>query len=473
MYKVALPRHCQQYMFYVCFFELMNVAPKPAVKPKPVQPQKPKNNTNNQSSSKKANNSNSSKTANQNSKKSTSKTTASTSSINQQLASLTIDHSKIPKQDLKDVLSLHKSANNKPVLNLVIIGHVDAGKSTLTGHMLKKKGLVSDQQMHKLKKAADLVNKASFEFAFILDDDETEREHGVTINVTRKSFHTDKYICSLADAPGHRDFVPNMIGGAANADAAILVVDARKGEFESGFSESGQTREHALIVKSLGVTQLIVCVNKMDAAGWDKNRFDEIKNILGNFLKKIGFSKKSVTFIPVSGLSGENLDKKYQNQEKCLLDVIDDLEIPPRATEKPARISITDVSNVQETKLNCLGKVESGTIQTGQIFHLQPSALSDDFLVQVTGVYRDDDENEYENEIIQEKENASFYGIAGETVGLDLKPLFLKFEQVFNTGVWLSEYKKPMKIGEKFRATILILGGDAQTYRKILKNIEC
>ena len=364
------------------------------------------------------------------------------------------------------MLSLHKSASNKPVLNLVIIGHVDAGKSTLTGHLLKKKGLISNQDMHRLKKAADLVNKASFEFAFIMDDDETEREHGVTINVTRKTFNTNKYICSLADAPGHRDFVPNMIGGAANADAAVLVVDARKGEFESGFSESGQTREHALIVKSLGVNQLIIAVNKMDASGWSEDRFTEIKNILGNFLtKNVGFQKKLIQFIPVSGLSGENLDSRFENQEKCFLDAIDDLVIPKRATDKPCRVSITDVSNVQEMKLNCLAKIESGTVQKDQILHLQPSILCDDFLVQVTGVYRDDDE--YENQIVAEKENSSFYGIAGETVGLDLKPLSMKFEQVFGTGIWLTEHRKSMKTGQKFRATILILGGDAQTYDNV------
>jgi len=438
------------------------VAPKPAAKPKPVKPQTPKPHTPKtktpQNSASKTSSSKSYTAQN---------STSSTKSTSSQLSNLTIDPTKIPKVELKDVLSLHKSEVHKPVLNLVIIGHVDAGKSTLTGHLLLKKGLVSDQEIHRNKKDAELVNKKSFEFAFIMDDDEQEREHGVTINVTRKTFNTEKYICALADAPGHRDFVPNMIGGAANADAAILVVDARKGEFESGFSESGQTREHALIVKSLGVGQLIVAVNKMDATGWSKDRFEEIQNILGNFLSKnVGFSKKCVTFIPVSGLSGENLTTRYNDKSKSLLEAIDSLTIPKRATDKPCRVSISDVSNVQETKINCLAKVEAGTVQTGQIFHLQPSSLTDDFLVQVCGVYRDDDE-EYENEIIQEKENESFYGIAGETVGLDLKPIGLKFEQVYGSGMWLAEHKKPMKTGVKFRATILILGGDAQTYDNV------
>merc|ERR1712071_165618 len=425
-------------------------AVKPAVKPTPKQPSKKPQQQSSSSSKNRVNKAANGVASINLNKQASSNSNTSTSSVTQ-----------IPKVQLQDVIKLHKDSNSKPVLNLVIIGHVDAGKSTLTGHLLMKRGLVSNQEFHKLSKAADLVGKSSFKFAFILDDDETEREHGVTINVTKKSFSTDKYICCLADAPGHRDFVPNMISGAANADAAILVIDARTGEFETGFSENGQTREHALIVRSLGVTQLIIAVNKMDSVKWSADRFNQISATLGNFLMKFcGFSKKKITFVPVSGMSGDNLDTVFEGQEKSLMNCIDELSIPKRAVDKLCRIAITDISQATEGKLACVAKVESGTIQTNQLFQLQPHFESSEFIVQCSAVYRDNEESD-------ESDKIGFYAIAGETAGMDLKPISGKFESVYSSGMWLSEYKKPMTCSNRFEAQFLILGGDAQTYDNV------
>lgn len=367
----------------------------------------------------------------------------------------------IPKVQLVSLDDIQKTIKTKPTLNLVIIGHVDSGKSTLTGHLLVKCGLVNNQELHKLSKAADLVNKSSFKFAFVMDDDEVEREHGVTINCSKRTFTTPKYKVNLADAPGHRDFVPNMISGAANADAAVLVIDGRPGEFESGFSENGQTREHAIIARSLGVTQLVVAINKMDAVNWEKQRFEQISTILKQFLTKSGFNKKNLHFVGVSGISGDNLDERHPSQAASLIDCIDKLNVPDRKIDKRSRIAITEISQVSESKLSCLARVETGSIQVNEIFHFQPNFESLDFLVQIAGVYRDDEEND-ESESI-----APQYALAGETIGIDLKPINQKFENVFSSGTWLSQHNHPMQVGDKFRAKFLILGGDAQTYDNV------
>ena len=215
---------------------------------------------------------------------------------------------KVKKKDHAELEKIMNSRNNgKHLLNLVVVGHVDAGKSTLMGHLLFQMGFVDKKTMHRNKTDSEKMGKSSFAFAWVFDETEDERTRGVTVDIGHMRFETQSRIINLMDAPGHRDFVPNMINGATQADVAILVVNATKGEFESGFDSGGQTREHALLLRALGVGQVVVAVNKMDTVNWDEERFKEISTKLGLFLKTTGFKESDYSFIPCSGLLGQNL----------------------------------------------------------------------------------------------------------------------------------------------------------------------
>ena len=174
-------------------------------------------------------------------------------------------------------------------LNVVIIGHVDSGKSTLMGHLLHKLGEIPKGLLHKFKRESEQIGKATFHFAWVLDQEAEEREHGVTINVGKKHFHTEKRSYTILDAPGHRDFVSNMIRGTAQADAAVLVIDSRKGEFEKGLTGGGQTKEHAVLARSLGVLRMIVAVNKLDLCDWEEERYKEIREKSEPHFLALGF----------------------------------------------------------------------------------------------------------------------------------------------------------------------------------------
>ena len=183
----------------------------------------------------------------------------------------------------------------------MIIGHVDSGKSTLMGHILLKQGVISKNQLRKLEKESHDLGKGSFSFAWALDEGEEERERGLTIDVAMKFFETEKRHYTILDAPGHQDFVPNMIMGAAQADCAILVIASQPNEFDAGFTNGGETKEHAILARSLGVTQIVVCVNKLDVIGWSKERYKEISNLVRPFLISVGFPPDRITFVPISG----------------------------------------------------------------------------------------------------------------------------------------------------------------------------
>uniref|UniRef100_A0A8D0LYB5 HBS1-like protein n=1 Tax=Sus scrofa TaxID=9823 RepID=A0A8D0LYB5_PIG len=254
------------------------------------------------------------------------------------------------RQQIDIKAELEKRQGGKQLLNLVVIGHVDAGKSTLMGHLLYLLGNVNKRTMHKYEQESKKAGKASFAYAWVLDETGEERERGVTMDVGMTKFETTTKVITLMDAPGHKDFIPNMITGAAQADVAVLVVDASRGEFEAGFETGGQTREHGLLVRSLGVTQLAVAVNKMDQVNWQQERFQEITGKLGHFLKQAGFKESDVAFIPTSGLSGENLITRSKSSELtkwykglCLLEQIDSFKPPQRSVDKPFRLCVSDV----------------------------------------------------------------------------------------------------------------------------------
>eukprot|EP00466_Bigelowiella_natans_P018041 jgi/Bigna1/40734/e_gw1.45.51.1 len=216
-------------------------------------------------------------------------------------------------------------------MNLVVIGHVDAGKSTLMGHLLVKLGRVDQRTMRKYKKESAQMGKGSFSFAWVLDGHQEERERGITVDVATTHFSTKNREVTLLDAPGHRDFIPNMISGAAQADAAILVVPAKIGEFETSFAKGGQTKEHATLIRSFGVKQIVVAINKMDLVGWSKARYDEVSKTVVGFLRSLGYKSKQITLVPVSGLSGENLteaksvDLTHWYKGKSLAEAIDNV----------------------------------------------------------------------------------------------------------------------------------------------------
>ncbi|MEM1675963.1 MAG: translation elongation factor EF-1 subunit alpha [Desulfurococcaceae archaeon] len=263
------------------------------------------------------------------------------------------------------------STLQKPHLNIIFIGHVDHGKSTLVGNIMYRLGLIDAKTMQMIEEEAKKMGKESFKFAWLLDKLKEERERGVTISLSYLKFETKKYFFTIIDAPGHRDFVKNMITGASQADAAVLVVSARKGEFEAGMSPEGQTREHALLAKTMGINQLIVAINKMDATEppWSKERFEQIKETLSKYLKSLGYDISKIPFIPVSAWTGDNLIERSINMPwydgPVFVETLDTLEPPSKPIDKPLRIPIQDVYAISGIGTVPVGRVETGVLKTG------------------------------------------------------------------------------------------------------------
>ncbi|MEM0001290.1 MAG: translation elongation factor EF-1 subunit alpha [Desulfurococcaceae archaeon] len=273
------------------------------------------------------------------------------------------------------------SAPQKPHLNLIIIGHVDHGKSTMTGHMLYRLGYFDEKTLKDLEAQAQKMGKESFKFAWLLDRLKEERERGLTISLSYMKFETKKYFFTIIDAPGHRDFVKNMITGASQADAAILVVSARKGEFEAGMSAEGQTREHALLARTMGIGQLLVAVNKMDATEppYSEKRYKEVVEVLGKFLKSIGYDVSKIPFIPISAWTGENLIERSPNMPwyngPTLVEALDMLQVPPKPIDKPLRLPIQDVYSISGVGTVAVGRVESGVLKVGDRVAITPPGV--------------------------------------------------------------------------------------------------
>ena len=263
----------------------------------------------------------------------------------------------------------------KPHMNLVTIGHVDHGKSTLVGRLLFDTKNISEDAMRKLKELAKELKKETFEFAFVMDSLKEERERGVTIDVMHKRFDTNKFYFTVIDAPGHRDFVKNMITGASQADAAIIVVSGKD-------SVQEQTKEHAFLIKVLGVKQVIIAINKMDAVDYDEAKFNKVKDDVEKLLKSIGYDTSKVPFLAVSAWKGDNVAEKSTNMPwykgKTLLEALDNLEAPKPATDKPLRIPIQDVYTITGIGTVPVGKVEAGTIKIGDAVTFTPSGAKGD-----------------------------------------------------------------------------------------------
>ena len=273
---------------------------------------------------------------------------------------------------------------NKPHLNLIITGHVDHGKSTSMGHFLFDLGVVDNRMIEEFAKESEKTGAGdSFKYAWVLDQLKDERERGVTIDLAFQRFETPKYFYTLIDAPGHRDFIKNMITGASEADAAVLVVSAKKGEEDVALGSGGQAREHAFLLRTLGVSQLVVCINKMDdqTVKYSEQRYNEAKQDVENLLKTVGYNVTKVRFIPVSGWTGANLTKAdaanmpwYKGP--TLLQALDEFVEPPKPIEKPLRLPVQDVYTITGVGTVPVGRVETGKIKVGDWIVIMPVGLS-------------------------------------------------------------------------------------------------
>jgi elongation factor 1-alpha len=270
----------------------------------------------------------------------------------------------------------------KTHINIVVIGHVDAGKSTTTGHLIYKCGGIDKRTIEKFEKEAKEMGKSSFKYAWVLDKLKAERERGITIDIALWKFETPKYYFTIIDAPGHRDFIKNMITGTSQADVAVLVIASGTGEFEAGIAKNGQTREHALLAYTLGVKQMIVLVNKMDdkSVNWSEARFNEIKNEVSNFLKKIGYKPEEIPFVPISGWLGDNMLEKSTNlpwyKGPTLLEALDSIKEPKRPSDKPLRVPLQDVYKIGGIGTVPVGRVETGILKPGMVVTFAPANIT-------------------------------------------------------------------------------------------------
>lgn len=356
-------------------------------------------------------------------------------------------------------------------INTVVIGHVDSGKSTTTGHLIYKCGGIDKRAIEKFEKEAAEMGKGSFKYAWVLDKLKAERERGITIDISLWKFETPKYEVTVIDAPGHRDFIKNMITGTSQADCAILIVAGATSEFEAGISKQGQTREHALLAYTLGVKQMIVAVNKMDRTEpkYSGDRFDEIKKEVSSFIKKIGFNPAAVPFVPISGWEGDNMLEASTNMPwykgfeierkgtkitgKTLLEALDAMEPPTRPTDKPLRLPLQDVYKIGGIGTVPVGRVETGKIKPGMVVTFAPVNLT----TEVKSV-------EMHHEALVE-------GVPGDNVGFNVKNVSVK---ELRRGYVAGDSKAdPPKATEEFTAQVIVLNHPGQIMNGYTPVLDC
>uniref|UniRef100_A0A3Q3XEV2 Elongation factor 1-alpha n=1 Tax=Mola mola TaxID=94237 RepID=A0A3Q3XEV2_MOLML len=309
-------------------------------------------------------------------------------------------------------------------ISIVVIGHVDSGKSTTTGHLIYKAGGIDKRTIEKFEKESQESGKGSFKYAWVMDKLKSERERGITIDIALWKFETQNYYVTIIDAPGHRDFIKNMITGTSQADCAVLIVSAAVGEFEAGISKNGQTREHALLAYTLGVKQMIVGINKMDSAQYDEKRFNEVTKEIGSYLKKVGYNPAAVAIVPISGFHGDNMTLPSANMPwykgwsverkegkafgKTLMEALDSILPPERPTKLPLRIPLQDVYKIGGIGTVPVGRVETGILKPSMMVTFAPS----NFTSEVKSV-------EMHHESLAE-------ALPGDNVGFNVKNLSVK-----------------------------------------------
>jgi elongation factor 1-alpha len=347
----------------------------------------------------------------------------------------------------------------KKHVNIVVIGHVDAGKSTTTGHLIYKCGGIDKRTIEKFEKEAQEMGKGSFKYAWVLDKLKAERERGITIDIALWKFETGKYYFTIIDAPGHRDFIKNMITGTSQADAALLVVASGQGEFEAGIAKNGQTREHALLAFTLGVKQMVVGVNKMDdkSVNWSEERYEEIKKEVSSFLKKTGYDPEKVPFVPISGWNGDNMLDRSANlpwyKGPTLLEALDSLRAPKRPTEKPLRVPLQDVYKIGGIGTVPVGRVETGILKPGMVVTFAPANVT----TEVKSV-------EMHHEAMAE-------AVPGDNVGFNVKNVSVK---EIRRGMVAGDSKNdPPKGCDDFTAQVIILNHPGQIHNGYSPVLDC
>ncbi|KAH7824304.1 putative Elongation factor 1-alpha [Monocercomonoides exilis] len=347
----------------------------------------------------------------------------------------------------------------KAHINLVVIGHVDVGKSTTTGHLIYKCGGIDKRTIEKFEQEADQIGKASFKYAWVLDKLKAERERGITIDIALWKFETNKYYFTIIDAPGHRDFIKNMITGTSQADVALLVVAANVGEFEAGISKDGQTREHALLAYTLGVKQMIVLVNKMDdkSVNYSEARFNEIKGEMRNYLKKIGYNPDKIPVIPISGFQGDNMLERSANMPwykgDILFDALDNLEVPKRPIDKPLRLPIQDVFKIGGIGTVPVGRVETGVLTPGMVVTIAPAAIT----TEVKSV-------EMHHEALER-------AVPGDNVGFNVKNISVK--DIRRGNVAGDSKQDPPMEAESFVAQVIVMSHPGQISNGYTPVLDC
>ena len=344
-------------------------------------------------------------------------------------------------------------------VNLVVIGHVDSGKSTSTGHLIYKGGGIEKRVIEKFEKEAREMGKESFKYAWVLDKLKAERERGITIDIALWKFESEKSVFTIIDAPGHRDFIKNMITGTSQADVAILMIASPSGEFESGWSKEGQTREHALLAFTMGVKQMIVCCNKMDAKGaeYSEARYNEIKAEVSGYLKQVGYKIDTVPFIPISGWTGDNLfersDKMPWYKGQYLLEALDAIKPPKRPILKPLRLPLQDVYKISGIGTVPVGRVETGIIKPNMSVCFGPLGTTTD----VKSV-------EMHHEQVQE-------AIPGDNVGFNVKGLSVTD---IKRGYVGSDAKNvPAQDTEWFKAQVIVMHHPGQIMNGYAPVLDC
>nr|AIM46989.1 translation elongation factor 1-alpha [Colponema vietnamica] len=348
---------------------------------------------------------------------------------------------------------------DKQHVNLVVIGHVDSGKSTSTGHLIYKCGGIDKRTIEKFEKEAAEMGKGSFKYAWVLDKLKAERERGITIDIALWKFESSKYYFTIIDAPGHRDFIKNMITGTSQADVAILIVAAGTGEFEAGISKEGQTREHALLAFTLGVKQMIVCVNKMDdkSVGWGQPRYDEISKEVKAYLKKVGYDDTKVPFVPISGWHGDNMIERSTNMPwykgPTLLEALDAIIPPKRPSDKPLRLPLQDVYKIGGIGTVPVGRVETGILKPGMVVTFAPGNVT----TEVKSV-------EMHHEALAEAE-------PGDNVGFNVKNVSVKD---IRRGYVAGDSKQdPPREAASFDAQVIVLNHPGQIQNGYAPVLDC